>query len=35
MVEGDRQANIATYTNPTLPISDELVKSITEFILKD
>ena len=35
IVEGDRQANIKTYSDPLLPISDELVKNITGFILKD
>jgi len=32
IVEGDRQANIATYTNPTLPISQKMVEGIVEFI---
>jgi uncharacterized protein len=32
IVTGDRAANLQTYGNPDLPISDELVKSITEFI---
>lgn len=35
IVEGDRQANLKTYNNPSLPIADELVKSITDFILKE
>jgi uncharacterized protein len=33
IVEGDQQANILTYSNPTIPITDELIKSITNFIL--
>jgi len=33
-VTGDMQENIATYTNPDLQISDELVKNIVEFIKK-
>lgn len=32
IVTGDRNANIATYNNPSLPISGELVKSIAAFI---
>ena len=35
IVEGDRQANIKTYSDPSLPIANELIKSITDFILKD
>ncbi len=35
IVDGDRQANLATYTNPSLAIADELVKRITDFILMD
>ena len=31
-VDGDLQANIATYTNPDLPISDDLVQKTVEFI---
>ncbi|WP_332651868.1 alpha/beta hydrolase [Lysinibacillus sp. 54212] len=27
----DREANIATYSNPTLPLADTLVETITEF----
>ena len=34
IVDGDRQANIATYSKGDLPISNELVKNITTFILK-
>jgi hypothetical protein len=34
MVEGDEKANFATYSNPSLPISEELVSSITDFIKK-
>jgi hypothetical protein len=32
IVEADRNKNIATYMNPNLPISDELVKAITDFV---
>jgi pimeloyl-ACP methyl ester carboxylesterase len=32
IVEGDRNKNVATYMNPNLPISDELVKAITDFV---
>ena len=32
IVEADRNKNIATYMNPNLPISDEPVKAITDFI---
>lgn len=35
IIEGDRQANIATYSKGDLPIASELVKSITTFIHKD
>lgn len=34
IIEGDREANIATYYKGDLPIANELVKSITTFILK-
>ena len=34
-VEGDRQANIATYNNATLPLADGFVKDIANFILKN
>ena len=34
-VEGDRQANIATYNNPAIPLADGLVKNITDFIMKE
>ena len=34
IVTGDRQANMAAYGNPEVPISDELVKGISDFILK-
>ncbi len=34
IVTGDRQANMVTYGNPELPISNELVKGISDFILK-
>jgi pimeloyl-ACP methyl ester carboxylesterase len=33
-VDGDRQANLATYNNASLPLADGLVKNITDFILK-
>ncbi len=32
IVEGDRQANMATYNNPTLPISQKMIDGIIEFI---
>lgn len=32
---GDRMANIATYSNINLPVSEELVKAVTGFILGD
>lgn len=35
IIVGDKQANIATYSKGDLPIANELVKSITNFILKD
>jgi hypothetical protein len=35
IIDGDKQSNIATYNKGDLPISNELVKSITTFILKD
>ncbi|WP_338407680.1 alpha/beta hydrolase [uncultured Flavobacterium sp.] len=34
-VDGDKQANIATYNNSSLPLADEFVKDITNFILKN
>lgn len=34
-VEGDRQANIATYNNAALPLSEGFVKSISDFISKN
>lgn len=33
IVKGDKQANIQTYGDPTLPLAEELIKSITDFIL--
>ena len=33
ILDGNRQANIATYDQPNLPIAPELVKSISDFIL--
>lgn len=35
IVAGDRAANLATYNNASLPIADKLVKSISDFILKN
>lgn len=35
IIDGDRQINLATYSKGNLPIANELVKSITDFILKD
>ena len=34
-VEGDRQANIATYNDPTLPLADGFIKDIAGFISKN
>ncbi|WP_315816320.1 hypothetical protein [Paraflavitalea speifideaquila] len=34
LVEGDRQANIKTYSDPALPLVPELVQGIADFILK-
>ena len=34
IVEGDRKENLATYITPTLPISEELVSTISEFVLQ-
>jgi pimeloyl-ACP methyl ester carboxylesterase len=34
-VEGDLEENMATYNNPDLPINKELVKVISNFILKN
>ncbi len=34
-VKGDRQENLKTYYDASLPISKELIKSISDFILKD
>jgi len=34
IVEGDRKENLATYITPSLPISDELISSISEFVLQ-
>ncbi len=33
VVDGDRQANIASYNDASLPLADELVKDITSFSL--
>ena len=35
VVDGDKQANIASYNNPALPVSDELIKDIVKFIAKN
>ena len=35
IVEGDKKENLATYITPELPISDELVKSIAQFIRRN
>lgn len=35
IIEGDLKANVATYSKADLPIANELVISITDFILKD
>jgi pimeloyl-ACP methyl ester carboxylesterase len=32
IVEGDRQANMATYNNPTMPISQKMIDGIVGFI---
>lgn len=32
IVDGDRQANIATYNNPSLPLADKLVLYVANFI---
>lgn len=32
MAKGDRQENISTYSNPSLPISEKLVQSIVDFV---
>jgi pimeloyl-ACP methyl ester carboxylesterase len=34
-VEGDKQANLATYTDPSLPLADGFVNDISSFILKN
>ena len=34
LVDGDSQANIATYSKSELPISEELVKSVVGFTLQ-
>lgn len=34
IVEGDKKENLATYITPTLPISEELVNNISEFVLQ-
>jgi alpha-beta hydrolase superfamily lysophospholipase len=32
IIKGDRQENISTYSNPTLPISEKLIRSIVDFV---
>jgi pimeloyl-ACP methyl ester carboxylesterase len=32
---GDRQANLATYGNGSMPVAEELVKTVTDFIISD
>lgn len=34
IVKGDKQANLATYSNATLPIADELTNTLKNFIIK-
>ena len=34
IVDGDQQANLASYGNETLPISEELIDKIVSFIQK-
>ncbi|MBC7747236.1 MAG: alpha/beta hydrolase [Methylotenera sp.] len=34
-VDGDKQANIATYNNSSLPLADEFLKDIVNFVLKN
>lgn len=35
ITDGDRQANLTTYSNSNLPIAEELVKAITDFIRRN
>jgi len=35
ITEGDRMANLATYSNISLPVSEELLSAVTGFILRD
>ena len=35
ITEGDRMANLATYSNISLPVSEELVTAVTAFIHRD
>ena len=35
ITDGNRQANLATYSNSNLPIAEELVKAITDFIRRN
>ena len=32
IVEGDQAANLASYNNATLPLADELIQSVTDFV---
>jgi fermentation-respiration switch protein FrsA (DUF1100 family) len=34
IIEGDKRENLAAYITPTIPISEELVSAIAEFIKK-
>ncbi len=34
IVTGDKQSNLATYQNPGLPISEELIRAVSKFILE-
>jgi pimeloyl-ACP methyl ester carboxylesterase len=34
-VDGDKQANLATYNNSSLPLADEFVKDMVNFVLKN
>ena len=35
IVSGDKKANVITYSDPSLPIADELIKDIKLFIIKE
>lgn len=34
IIDGDQQTNIASYTNETLPVSEEMISKIVSFIQK-